>query len=800
MSLLSKLLPKKEATSYFLTLAVEERKIRAAIAQIKGSVVTLLGTGESTFAQGENETEAADMAISSAESQSLENLLVERVVFALPLFYLEGDNVKPEYLNRLKKITKDLNLKPNGFIEYPQALAFSIEREEGSPATAVLLHLEKTYCTFSLIRVGKIYKNIVIERSESIIDDFANTIPKFETEIMPSRIILFDHSEDLENIKSELLKFPWHKNSSFLHTPKVEILSAKDVIVALVEAAASSLLKNIDITIIKKEKDASPESSALVTKEEPISAKNEVSKGDVPVKKDEKETPHKGHLKIQGGVVHLVNDPTAEPLKEEKPDKLESNMDIKEKEVPEEKKGKETEPTVESKTQDAEETFGFVESSEIERLDEDGNITFTEKTEVVEEETLQDQKPHTGKNPLSLLNGILSSIKGKSLPSPSIPNIPGNIFIWLIPAFLILAGFLYYAVTIYPQASVSLIVYPFSINQTIPVVFKTSGNSPSDKTSIAVNSLTVEVNGEKTVATTGKNQIGEKGKGEVLIYNKTTSSKTFSKGTVLSSGDLRFSLDTDATVASASDTGEGLSFGKITARATAVSIGPDGNIAGGSLLKFKDFPDTSYTAKANQSFSGGTSREVASVSKADQTSLENSLTDELSGKAREELSQKLATGEKLLDAPPTKKVVSKKFSGEVGTEGKNLTLTLTLSLTGFSYQESDVITLAKENLTTIPSGYTLSDNSISIKTNTLTPDKDGNFKTDAKITATLFPQFDTTQILNKIAGASYADAESYLKTVEGVSGVAFTATRPSLLAPNHLPVTKKNISLSISTR
>src|SRR3989338_6819280 len=460
MSLLSKLLPKKEATSYFLTLAVEERKIRAAIAQIKGSVVTLLGTGESTFAQGENETEAADMAISSAESQSLENLLVERVVFALPLFYLEGDNVKPEYLNRLKKITKDLNLKPNGFIEYPQALAFSIEREEGSPATAVLLHLEKTYCTFSLIRVGKIYKNIVIERSESIIDDFANTT-------------------------------------------KVEILSAKDVIVALVEAAASSLLKNIDITIIKKEKDASPESSALVTKEEPISAKNEVSKGDVPVKKDEKETPHKGHLKIQGGVVHLVNDPTAEPLKEEKPDKLESNMDIKEKEVPEEKKGKETEPTIESKTQDAEETFGFVESSEIERLDEDGNITLTEKTEVVEEETLQDQKPHTGKNPLSLLNGILSSIKGKSLPSPSIPNIPGNIFIWLIPAFLILAGFLYYAVTIYPQASVSLIVYPFSINQTIPVVFKTSGNSPSDKTSIAVNSLTVEVNGEKTVATTG---------------------------------------------------------------------------------------------------------------------------------------------------------------------------------------------------------------------------------------------------------------------------------------------------------
>jgi len=61
MSIFSKFLPKKDKSEYFLTLAVEDRKIRAAITLIHGNQLTLIGTGESDYSQGENESEAANI-------------------------------------------------------------------------------------------------------------------------------------------------------------------------------------------------------------------------------------------------------------------------------------------------------------------------------------------------------------------------------------------------------------------------------------------------------------------------------------------------------------------------------------------------------------------------------------------------------------------------------------------------------------------------------------------------------------------------------------------------------------------
>jgi len=763
MSLLSKFLPKKEVTDYFLTLGVEERRIRAALAQIKGEVITILGTGESSFSEGENESEAADMAISAAENQSKQEILIEKVIFSLPMTYLDGDSVRPEYLDRLKKITKDLNLKPHGFIEYPSAIAFSLERDEGSPATALLLHMEKSHITFSLIRVGKIYKNIVIPRGESITEDLEKTIPQFNTEIMPSRILLFDSSEQLDHLRTELLRFPWHKQSSFLHMPKVEILTPASITTALVQAAGSSFLKTFTLEFSKSFSHSS------IQKE---------------TEKSHKKEPDAKSLEknIRADTVNEIEPP---PSKEPEPKhtKPEPVQDVSTKtETPSPPKGEE-------------EDFGFVQYSDVQiKEKKDGSII--ETTEVETAATIPEPEKKSSRGIPFAKNIRNMRVR---LPSVHIPSLPFGPFLLLIPTVLLLIGTVYYLSYRVPEVSVGIMVYPLTQSNTVPVTFKTDASSSEDPNIIPAKVQTIEVSGDKTAAATGKSKIGEKASGEILIYNKTTSSKTFPKGTVLTSGSLSFTLDSDTAIASSSETGEGLIFGKITTKASAVSIGPDSNIPSNTTLKFKDYSENSFTAKSSQTFSGGTSREIGSISKEDQTNLEISLTNDLIAKARQQISDKLSKEDKLLDAISIKQTTNRKFSKEVGAEAKDLTLNLALAVVGYSYHEDDALTLAKNHLGTQPAGYILAPGSISIQAKDLSTTKDNTLKAQVKVSASYLPDFQLEDLKKKITGKSFDDATSYLRSIQGIGGVKITIDRPNLLSPKRLPNSPDHITITIAS-
>ena len=143
MSILTQILPKKETTNYFIVLGLEEHHVRAAVAEITGDKVKILGIGKSEFAEEANEIEAVDIAISTAEKSISEKLLIENVIFALPQLYLDGNNVKPEYSDRLEKIAKELDLKAYGFVEYASAVANFIALTEGSPPTVLLMDISK---------------------------------------------------------------------------------------------------------------------------------------------------------------------------------------------------------------------------------------------------------------------------------------------------------------------------------------------------------------------------------------------------------------------------------------------------------------------------------------------------------------------------------------------------------------------------------------------------------------------------------------------------------------------------------
>src|SRR3989338_8365325 len=600
MSLLSQILPKKESKEYFLTLGIEENFIRAAVIELIRGKSNILGTGKSEFSDGQNETEACDIAITMAEKASGVDLLTEKVIFALPQIYLDGENVKPEYLKRLKKVTKELNLKAHGFIDYSSAISFYLENSEGSPATVILMDIARNHMTVSLVRIGKVAKNIIVQRGTSLVEDFTSALPQLQAEILPSRIILYDNLENTEDHKEELLKFPWHKHSIFMHTPKIEVLSNEKILTAIVEAASTSFLP------------APPDGRPILPEEVPNGA----------VEETVKETGE------------VIGETAVE-------------ADIKA------------------------ENFGFVEESTL---------------------PLETEPLKTSERKLNLPQVKLPELK---LPGFRFPNlsIPGKSPLF-IAGILVLAALVFLGISVmnYPKATVNLIVFPLKSEQNLKAVFATEGKSDG---AVTARTESLEVEGSKKAATSGKAQIGDKATGEVTIYNKTTSGKTFTKSMVLTNGPLKFTLNDEVKVASASETSDGITFGKTGAKITAQAIGPEGNLPAQSEFKFTDLSEIVATAKNSQALSGGTSREIPSVSREDRLKMEEALLTELIGQAKQKLAGKLNAGERLLDEPVNTVVSAKKFSAEAGAEAKELTLDMKVKVEVYIYNQKDLEELAR---------------------------------------------------------------------------------------------------------
>ena len=751
MSIFSKFLPKKEKSEYFLTLAVEEQKIRAAITLIHKNQLTLIGTGESDYSQGENESEAADIAISSAEKNVPENFLVEKVVFALPYAYLTGDKVKPEYLERLKKITKDLVLTPQGFVEYPDAITYFLQKEEGSPPTSLILNLSKDTLTLTLVRVGKIQHTFLIPRTSSIISDIEKIIPDLKADILPSRIIIYDEGENLEEVRENLLRLHWNKHPEFLHTPKIEILSSSDIMTALIEAAGTFFMKTHDIVLLQ---------------------------ADFGPKNKEEETP----------VILPTNTQVQEKTDQQPPEIQEvAPKDDKKHMVP-------PDAEITEEEEEEEETFGFTKDSDIaEKKSLHQNITVPNipiplmVDETVEEEIKNDkpQKRILSDVKIPDIFSIFRKINFNSLLLPII-------FIFII---LGLSGWFIYA---FPKADVSIFIYPQTTSKNMDISITTSQNSlQNPKNNIVAEEVSALVSGEKNAVSTGKTKVGEKAKGTITVYNKTLNSKTLPKGAILQNGSLTFSLDDNTNVASASDTGEGLAYGKTTSKVTANNIGPESNLSQGSNFIFKDFPENSLSAKNETALTGGTSREVTSISKEDRDHLEEILTSELMAKAKQELSQKIKNGAVLIDQSLSKEITSKKFNGDVGSEAKEVSIALSLQVTGLSYHPADLISLSKENSVSVPAGFSIDESRTGARITNITKDKNNELHATAIIYSSFIPTLDLVKIKKDLSGKNYQKAAEYLKSVDNISGVKIVQINKFPLLSNRLPFNGENITLNV---
>lgn len=285
----------------------------------------------------------------------------------------------------------------------------------------------------------------------------------------------------------------------------------------------------------------------------------------------------------------------------------------------------------------------------------------------------------------------------------------------------------------------------------------------------------IELQKSKTSPATGKKLIGEKAKGEVVIYNKTNINKTFSKGAILTGPhNLKFALTEAVDVASRSsestEEGEQILYGKAVAKVIALDIGSEANLSAGNVFTFKDYASAQFSAKNENPFSGGSSQEIKVVSSQDKKNLRDTLQKELKEEALEKLTEKTANDFILFPDSLKLEILKENYSKETGEEAEEFTLELKVKAKVFTYSKNDLVVLAFSLFQNeLPDGFTFKAQDIEFQTEDLNITKDEKLNAKILIKINLLPKIEKEALISKLKGKKLEEAKRVLEPLPNFS-------------------------------
>ena len=769
---------------YYLALLLLDDKARAVILQEASGNLQIIDSQEEEFKDSLEDADieewitSVDTAIGRAEDKLPPDIETHKTVFGVKQTWTDETKIKSEYLEKLKKLGQALDLKPIGFIVISEAITKLIEQEDGSPLSAILVEQSRNSATVTLLRAGKIQETQKIDQKESLALTVDEALKRFAQPTLPARIILSVLDTD-ERVSQEVIAHHWSKSLPFLHVPQITVLPEGFDARAVVAGAAAQMGFTVPEGFLDK---LSPDI-----------------------------TPAKDDSNNLQSVSKEAIAPDTQEISDEKfgfSENAEQNQTETKDETPEDKEEKppEDQPKKTSLQHEAP-AFGFSEGEEAAKLEKSDFgqtppvANYEENMDKKQDDNVTQEKPKT--NHLAFLAPLGVLLKTPTKPFQSIRSLLshtpfGKLFLLVPVILLILIGIVYFYF-FKMHAVVTLFVKADTVSVKQNATFSTTNGSDFSKDVIAATAQTTDIDGNVSASVTGSKEVGNKATGKVTIYNSSERTRTIASGTVItSSNNLAFTLDDDATVASASgDIYSGVKSGTTQVSVTAQNIGTDYNLPSGTT--FTVGGDSSLGAKNDSAFSGGSKKNVTVVSQKDLDNLTVKLKSSLETKAMDVLSQKVQSGETLFPVFISETVSKTNFNKKVGDQASSVTLDGTVTYTGAAYQKDDLNQFATSVLKSQYSNIVLANGSTS-ETFADTKQSDTNIVTTVTINAGLLPKLNNDQIVSDISGKSVSDAKMILSNQPQVQSSDITLSPNIPLLPKLLPRQKENISLKISSQ
>lgn len=738
---------KNNRDQFFLAVKVSSSAVLATVWHIEDGQVSIGNIGSAQIQGGEFQDllKACDQAVSQASIRSAPD--VEKVIFAVPHSWVTDGKIVPEHLTTLRRICKELDLIPLGYVVTTEALENFYKEVEGAPLTAILIGIDEDRSILTLFRAGKELGSTALSVDSSSPDQISPAIeaalrrfPHVET--LPSRIILYNSGTDLEPISQKITAYSWTGKLPFLHFPKVEKAPADFVIKAVAAAGGIQMGASFNAQEFLQTAPSQPNvnQSSAPSKEE-LNASTSMEESTIP--ELEEVSPAQAGFVTESDFVE-INIPSSKPT----PPPLSS---------------KETSPAKISPP--------------------------------VKKSTLINFKDIFKKLPnLNLLLAPLSFFRISSLPR--VPIILPAVIIGI----LILVSALLFTVTYFiPKATLLVTVNSKSFNHQLPVVISTEGITNEDEKSLPGSFLTVSEIGTRKGVTTGEKTVGDKAKGSVTIYS-VSDPKTFPASSVITAANgLKFTLDQEVKVAS----GDAVTPATIAVSVHAADIGDKYNLQSGTKFTIGNFSSNEYLAKNDTAFTGGNSHLATIVTKADQDRLLASLSAELTEQAKADLQSKVNSDQTLLPNAITSSVSKKKFSKEIDAESDSISLDLTMDFQGIVFSRDEAVKLFETEFSSdIPPGYILNTQNAVVEVNNASTDKQGKTTLVLIVRSNLTPELNTAQIVSQISGKSFTDASDYMSKLPGVSQVHLEV-KPDFFESAirmFLPWKKNNIKIEVITQ
>lgn len=756
-------------TAGILCIILSEATVQALHVEISRSGVEIISQSRAVaYTDPKQCVIQVDQCLAELDKAS-EN--INKVVFAINHSWIKEGDITDEYKPLLRNITTELSLEALGFIDETESIAQYLQNQENSFSGLVIV-VGVTVLSFAHVADGQQNRIEAVGRSDNFRSDAIEGLTRFSNEALktsqylPANIILasFDAPEsDLQEYKQQLLSAEFGESIRFLQTPVVRTLSDQQYTLMISGAAGKAAAVASGI------KDA----IALTPVLEGVPGQTLDNPADF------------GFESIDPRNLESEQDADSDPvLTYDVPETAEPQTAAPDAVVMAATATASAAPGAEATMATS---FGVPISTDLPEL------TKKSHSKNDDEGDLDLFEDHDSDMPVSfgakLVQAWKKPYQGKH----------GKLF-FAMTGLLLGLVFVALGLVSYTYSTATAVVTinfdkkPISKEAEIIIDPDAEQSDPETQT-LAASTIEKTVSDKGSIPTTGVKIVGDKAKGSVIIFNKTTATKKFASGTVLKIGDLAFSLDEEIQVASASvqekSGGAETKYGQAAAKITASDIGADYNKEKEVKMTVANFATDTYEAVVgDDGLVGGASREVRIVADEDAKALLAELRTSLLAKANQELVKDTNSGQYIV---PSQNITSQqpKYSFKVGDESDQLGLELEITVKALTYTVDDLKPLVQAILgSEVPEGFALYEEDPQILTDN-TPESTDSASVKKTLSASVssfaIPKMDSESIKNEIGGQSVDAAINSLKNKDSVAGVEVKFT------PDWIKVIRKNI-------
>ncbi len=718
----------------------------------------------------------ADVDQTLFELEKRSNIEIEKTVLFVYSHFVDQEKktIRNPYKGKIKALAEELGLTLMGFVEFHEALGIYFHSVEQTPLSAIVIELDGPAVSIFVYKGGKVDHAETIAHTSDLVGDLERVFTQLkDSSYLPARIILYD-STDLQETSSKLMAHAWDEKL-FIQIPKVEVVAAEKLQSALYSCFAKQVFEEaVSVNTVGATGLAGAAGTAVVVgRGIGEDDEEEVAVSEPPTILSSAAGESEGSQSIDDSTKSTEEISESNTEVDAPPESQKSDLDdpVYDEDVKE----------VSSKSA-VSEAAGFVIGKDIAREDQEPESTpVSPAVYAVNHTNMEAEVPTVAKKPFKLPSFSLPKISMNGL-NFSFMKSKGLIVAAIALLLLVVVGGVFASAYSQHKATVTLLYKTPKITKEIVM------NDVRTKD----QSKTVEVSDK--VAATGKKTVGEKAKGSIQIFNVEKAERSLKKGAeVKTDSGIVFVLDTDVKVASASSstTSGGdvtITTGKQKVAVTAATLGTEGNIGKDTKLTFAGISSESLKATADGAFSGGTKRDITTVSREDIDKLDKKVKDDARNQVKTESSITQLAVITLSDED---------YSHEVGQEGSEVSIKANATVT---IPQSDETAIKREIVrklvSDVESGYALTKESIKYVV-TKASDKGGKVNVTLKVNAT--PQYilnrerfltdtkgKTIQEVSDIAKSNYQAADS---AIEVTTWIPFLKSR--------LPFFNKNIQTEV---